>query len=217
MSSKDSTEPLLPPLPLVPSSEKTTKPNPHTVKTKMGQQLRSRDGPQQPPSNNNDHLEDTDNLESGLKNQLYDEEDYGQDGPPTDSATGEARSLRETELDNEFSALTLDDAREYDKRARRNLVDLESEMIALKETNRQQAKELKKLKTESLRFEKEIRRRLDREDAMDDRIYDDADDDSDGSNNEQTLRCVPDKRGEKMIQNYKWPNWLLWSLRDGGD
>ena len=154
-------------------------------------------------------MDDTNNFGSGLRNQLYDGEDYSQDGPPTDSATGEARSLRETELDNELSALTLDDAREYDKRARRNLVDLESEMIALQELNRQQAEELKKLKrmrqTESLRFEKEIRRRLDREDAMNDRIYDDADDDSDGSNNEQTLRCVPDKRGEKMIQNYKWP------------
>ena len=114
-------------------------------------------------------MDDTNNFGSGLRNQLYDGEDYSQDGPPTDSATGEARSLRETELDNELSALTLDDAREYDKRARKNLVDLESEMIALKETNRQQAKELKKLKTESLRFEKEIRRRLDREDAMDDR------------------------------------------------
>merc|ERR1712087_201000 len=101
------------------------------------------------------------NFGSGLRNQLYDGEDYSQDGPPTDSATGEARSLRETELDNELSALTLDDTREYDKRARKNLVDLESEMIALQETNRQQAEELKKLKrmrqTESLRFEKEIR------------------------------------------------------------
>ena len=203
-------------------------------------------------------MDDTNNFGSGLRNQLYDEEDYGQDGPPTDSATGEAKSLRETELDNELSALTLD-------------------LIALQETNRQQTEELKKLKrmrqTESLRSEKEIRnaknknknrkeqdnsdlihimneitklkacvrqltkektcsdrdigepeeessgcedhravvdgrqqrRRPDREDAMDDRGYDEADDDSDGSNNEQTSHCVPDERGEIKIKNYRWP------------
>ena len=113
MSSKDSKAPQLPPLPLVSSSEKTTIFNPHTVKTKMGQQLRSQDGPQQPPSNknateNNDHLDDMNNFGSGLRNQLYDEEAleewektaYGQDGPPMDSATGGARSLRETEIVN---------------------------------------------------------------------------------------------------------------------
>ena len=42
-------------------------------------------------------------------------------------------------------------------------------------------------------------------DAMDDRSYDEADDDSDESNNEQTSHCVPDERGEIKIKNYRWP------------
>ena len=156
MTLKESMAPLLPPSPPPPPAEDAAS---HTLRTQL---KRKND----PDPNAERHLEEPNHTDSGSENNDYDQDAlhewqdtaYGENESTIATAAMEAEALRKIQTiceEQEFEKIdeelmnsvfignfSMDKAREYEKEHRQNLLNFESGIQALQETNNQLTEEL---------------------------------------------------------------------------